>query len=119
MTREEIDKLLELPTLKDKVVLGFDFQGWPVEAETLKEVLLQLGFIETDKGLLLEKSEEHDALLNAYPRLLEDDGMAYGVNPQYVTEGSDDVYETEVGGKTIKVFNLFREKYYLDKMATD
>ena len=112
------------------IQIGTDFQGWPVYAMTLREILERLGFEEDSKTITLIKSEETNRLLDAYPYLLEDDGMGYGVMAEYVTEVSDTVlekkiltvdYEVSDGGgsipdvkkvikeKTINVFNLFRE----------
>lgn len=119
-----------------------DFEGWPIEIKTLREILTEIGFKEKD-GIF--GIEDNDELLDAYPRLLEDDGMAYGVNECYVTEASSDIYDTEIGylirnikdktiklsnGKIItvpetidyekgkqqiKVFNMFREKTPTDE----
>lgn len=119
-----------------------DFQGWPVTIKTLREMLDQLGFEEKDGFYGIPNNSE---LLDAYPRLFEDDGMAYGVNECYVTEASSDIYDTEIdylkrnikdktiklsdgkiitvpeiigyekGKQKIKVFNMFREKTPTDK----
>lgn len=110
------------------IQIGTDFQGWPVNAMTLREILKELGFEEDSETVTLIKSEETNRLLNAYPYLLEDDGMGYGVSAEYITEVSDDVREKkilavdyEVGEdkkldirkvvkeETINVFNVFRE----------
>lgn len=107
------------------IQIGTDFQGWAVNAHTLEEILRQIGAEETEDGFVIKKT---NPLLNAYPLLLEDDGMAYGVNPQYVTEVDIDTYDkdimsieyvenkdTELGfdevtrKETIKVFNIFRD----------
>ena len=119
-----------------------DFQGWPVTIKTLREMLDQLGFEEKDGFYGIPNNSE---LLDAYPRLFEDDGMAYGVNERYVTEASPDIYDTEIdylkrnikdktiklsdgkiitvpetigyekGKQKIKVFNMFREKTPTDE----
>lgn len=109
-------------------IIGYDFQGWPVTMLTLREMLKDLGFKEED-GIIYMLS--HDELLDAYPVTLEDDGMGYGVNNQYVTEADREVYEREViteeayyddngngkqvikyrnGKENVNVFNLFREE---------
>ena len=75
--------------------IAYDFQGWPVKAMTLREILLQLGFKEDDKTLTLIKSEEVNKLLDSYPRILEDDGMGYGIDQGFITEIDPDVYEFE------------------------
>ena len=84
-----------------------DFQGWPVYMITLKDILQQLHFKEDDEKFYIEKSNQ---LLNAYPRTLEDDGMAYGINEEYITEVDSEMYETKIGDENITVFNVFREK---------
>lgn len=119
-----------------------DFQGWPVKIKTLREILGQLGFKEKDGFYGLPND---DKLLDAYPRLLEDDGMGYGVDEYYLCDGDADVYDTEIdylkriernkiieidstesisfpetigyekGKQQIKVFNMFREKTPTDE----
>lgn len=86
--------------------IGTDFQGWPVCAMTLREMLLKLGFIEQEPGHFHILNTE---LLDSYPVTLEDDGMGYGVNDRYITEADNMMYEDEVLKE--KAFNLFREKY--------
>ena len=87
-----------------------DFQGWPVKAHTLREILLSLGFEEDSETITLIKGEENMKLLDSYPHLLEDDGMGYGVNEEYITEVDNNIYETDIVGEKINVFNMFREK---------
>jgi hypothetical protein len=105
--------------------IGVDFQGWPIYALTLGEILRYCGFKKEDGKLCIDADNE---VLKAYPVLLSDDGMGYGVNPEYVTEVDLDIYEKkikaieyEVGEnkklditpivveKTVKVFNMFRD----------
>jgi hypothetical protein len=105
--------------------IGTDFQGWPINAMSLMDILKQIGFKETKDGLLISKN---NPLLDAYPHLLMDDGMGYGVDPQYITEIDIESYEdniktietvedkeSEYGYKdvvnteTIRVFNVFRD----------
>lgn len=110
------------------IQIGTDFQGWPVKAMTLREILEQLGFKENKNSFSISKKNK---LLDAYPYLLEDDGMGYGVNSEYVIDADADVYEKNVKvidyemtnehsdfpklnvnkvvkDKTINVFNIFR-----------
>ena len=61
-------------------IIDYDFQGWPIRKMTVREILERLGV--TDYKI----EDEH--ILDLYPRLLEDDGMGYGVNTQYITEVS-------------------------------
>ena len=104
--------------------IGTDFQGWPIYALTLKEILKQLGFTDTGDGYFIEKGNE---ILNAYPRLLEDDGMGYGIDSGFITLAEKDVYDFDrestrqeervkryeaMNGE--KVFNLFIEEPYLE-----
>lgn len=89
--------------------IGIDFQGWPVDILNLKDILLRLGFEESDKEIRLYKSEEANDLLNAYPKLLEDDGMGYGTNPMFVTEVGWETYKDEETG--LNVFNVFSDVY--------
>jgi hypothetical protein len=91
-----------------------DFQGWPEYAQTLREVLLSLGFEEDDKTITLVKSEETNKLLDAYPRILHDDGMGYGIHQGFVTVVDDNVYEYGENKpnsvmKGVNVFNIFGE----------
>ena len=109
--------------------IGLDFQGWPIQAHTLGEILLHLGFKKDGDNLVINLS---NPLLDAYPLLLEDDGMGYGVNPQLVVEADKEIYEQEITTTTydyeqtedetkrpkvvekrekekINVFNLFRD----------
>lgn len=86
--------------------IGTDFEGWPINVYTLREILHKLGFREDNPGEFITEDSE---LLNSYPLTYEDDGMAYGINPMFITETDTVVYEDEVSG--LKVFNLFREKY--------
>ncbi len=76
--------------------IGTDFQGWPVYALTLREILNRLGFEEDTETITLKKSEEANRLLDSYPQLLEDDGMGYGVNAEYITEVSDETWEKKI-----------------------
>ena len=111
--------------------IGVDFQGWSVEMLTLREILDRLGFQEEDGKYFIKNDA---SILDAYSTLLEDDGMAYGVKPQYVTSADDEIYDTdvmviktsliiepeegskdrfgikeEVNKETVKTFNLFRD----------
>lgn len=87
--------------------IGENFQGWPIKAMTLREIIdaLDLTYT-TDDGMEVLRSEKTD-ILNSYPVVLEDDGMGYGVNPRYVIETNDKFYDNkELGEKT---FNIFAE----------
>lgn len=107
------------------IQIGTDFQGWPIKAYTVAEILRQIGAEETDSVFVIKKD---NPILDAYPCLLEDDGMAYGVNPQYLTTIDTEIHDkniigieyvedkdSELGYKevpkltNIKVFNVFRD----------
>lgn len=99
-----------------KINLCYDFQGWPVKALTLREILLSLGFEEDTETITLIKSEEAYKLLDSYPRLLEDNGMGYGVNEQYIVEVDNSVYDDTIADEKVNVFNLFREKVVMKEV---
>lgn len=63
-------------------IIGFNFQGWPIYKITIREMLKQLGAIERDGWIGFENDSK---ILNLFPVTLEDDGMAYGVNEQFIT----------------------------------
>ena len=86
---------------KKEDLVYYDFQGWPVFKKNLKELLLQLGGEERGKQIIFDSEAPS---MEVYPRLLEDDGMAYGVNEAVITEAS--VFQDE-DGKTY--INIFRE----------
>ena len=107
------------------IQIGNDFQGWPINTYTLRNILKMLGFEEADGKISMNADNE---LLDAYPMLLEDDGMGYGVRPEYITEVDTETYDVDVNTinynvgedpkldieevvqrETIKVFNVFRD----------
>ena len=70
--------------MNNEKIIAFDFQGWPLEKMSFKDILLKLGAVynlNTNK-YEIEKTDK----LDTYPVVLEDDGMGYGVNPQYIVE---------------------------------
>lgn len=87
--------------------------GWPIYALTLKEILTQLGFEinKTNDIIYLNLNETNNKLLGSYPILLEDDGMGYGINPQFITLVDKEIYEEECTNSKLNVFNLWKEKY--------
>lgn len=89
--------------------ISYDFQGWPMYAMTLWEILEKLGFKKEGNKVVGEISED---LLNAYPTLLEDDGMGYGVNRQYIIEVDKNTYNNSE--LHIPVFTMFRQEYRQD-----
>lgn len=103
------------------ITIGYDFQGWPIKMMTLEEILKDLGFKENKGSWTISKK---NPFLKAYPCLLEDDGMAYGVNPQYITEVGTEIHDDKINMEDVKIFNVFREPLhdiekdlnYLEKM---
>lgn len=89
--------------------ISYDFQGWPMDALTLWEILEKLGFKKEGNKVVGEINED---LLNAYPRILRDDGMGYGVDSRYVCEVSKDIYDDP--NLNVPVFNIFRQEYRPD-----
>lgn len=96
---------------EDKILLGFDFQGWPIYAQKFKEILKELGFKDDGEKVFLTHNEMNDVLLESYPKILSDDGMGYGVGEEYICETDNDIYEDIIGDKNVSVFNVFIEKY--------
>jgi hypothetical protein len=87
--------------------INTDFQGWPVHAMTLREILdeLDITYI-SDDGIEYIRSDRKD-ILDSYPVILEDDGMGYGIKPKYISTVNNEVYQD----KDLKenVFNIFVE----------
>lgn len=83
---------------KDEDVIYYDFQGWPVYKENLREILEELGAI-TENGVIGFKID--NPVLDIYPVVYHDDGMAYGVDPRYITAADIDVDD--------KYINIFAE----------
>lgn len=68
---------------KEEDIISYGFQGWPNFKRTLREILNMMGAVE-ENGMIGFKTD--DAILDVYPKVLEDDGMGYGVNERYITE---------------------------------
>ena len=65
-------------------IIAFDFQGWPVEKMSLEDIIKRIGGVynpDTNKYEI-----ECTDKLKRFPVVYEDDGMAYGVNPKYISE---------------------------------
>lgn len=83
--------------------IGTDFQGWPIYKLTLREVLKELGFTESEGKVSISSDSE---ILDAYPITLEDDGMGYGIRRKYIESADNNVYgDKDNDGDS--VFNLF------------
>ena len=82
--------------MKRIIVNLYDYQQ---NVLSLREILDILNINVVDKN---------KPILDAYPRILIDDGMGYGVDDSYITEVSPEiVYDKNLGEN---VFNVFREK---------
>lgn len=115
------------------IKLYLDFQGWPVQPMTLREILLGLGFEEDSETITLIKNEETNQLLDSYPRLLQDDGMGYGINKCYITEVDNTIFDEKIKGikfgtkfdevhkteENITVFNMFYDNEASDEYLKD
>lgn len=86
-----------------KALVGYDFQGWPIFKMTLKEVLLCLGGKEENGKIVFDVN---DPALAVYPKLLEDDGMGYGVNEQCIVEA--DTFKSNDESDDKIYVNIFR-----------
>lgn len=73
--------------MKDKHIINFDFQGWPVEKLTLREILLGLGGVFNSETNKIEFDNSRESL-DSFPVILTDDGMGYGVDEQFVSDCS-------------------------------
>lgn len=84
---------------------------------TLREILVSLGaqVVSTESGHSFLAIENTNPILDAFPRILEDDGMSYGVNAQFITEASDDIYLDE--DMRSPVFNMFVDVPRPDEIA--
>lgn len=105
MTKNEA-KILFDHLKKDKRIIGFDFQGWPVRKVTLGEILESIGFRKADRdGETYYEMKADSPIFDVFPSVLEDDGMGYGVNERFITDSS--VGDDESGNP---YFNIFAEK---------
>ena len=94
-------------------IINQDWQGWPEYAHTLKEILEALGLhIEGDKvtGFISEKT------LDSYVALLQDDGMGYGINKEYITT-VDISHPYNDENLNAPIVNIFRCEYDENKVS--
>lgn len=63
-------------------VVNFDYQGWPEYKHTIKDLIIAFGGVYNEETKKWEIPDIGN--LNTVPRLLEDDGMGYGVNERYI-----------------------------------
>ena len=85
---------------RDEDIMYYDFQGWPVYKMTLRETLEGLGATIKD-GII--GFEIDNPALDIYPVVYNDDGMAYGVDPRYITSAEANMDD--------KYINIFAEPY--------
>ena len=71
----------------DKTFVNVDSQGWPERKIDVRTLLESLGFgtyeINGESYLAIKSDAK---VLDAYPTILEDDGMGYGTNEQFVID---------------------------------
>lgn len=66
----------------DKCIINFDSQGWPILKMSLKDIIATfMNYNPDDKAYWIK---EDDPRLELFPRVLEDDGMGYGVNEKKI-----------------------------------
>lgn len=71
-------------TNKEDIINFETMGGWPVLKQNLRSIIEALGgTLNQETGCWEIKESE---MLDIYPLLLEDDGMGYGVNEQYITD---------------------------------
>ena len=103
-------------------VIGYDFEGWPIFKMNLKEVLVHLGGRTEGDHIVFDLNSP---MMEEYPRILTDDGMAYGVDESFIIEV--DANESINENTDINYINIFRQplptkeqrKEYLKKWDED
>ena len=85
-------------------IVGYDFQGSPRFRMNLKEILIHLGGRCENDHIVFDLNSP---MMTVYPRILEDDGMGYGVGDCFITEvdANESINEIE----DINYINIFRE----------
>lgn len=69
---------------KKENIVNFDFQGYPEFKMSIKDIIEKLGAVynkETNKWEI-----PNEEWLECFPMIVEDDGMGYGVNEQYIID---------------------------------
>jgi len=76
---------------KKENIVNFDFQGWPEFKMSIKDIIERIG------GELNEETNKweipNEGWLVQCPTILHDDGMGYGVNPEYIVDINFDLIE--------------------------
>ena len=70
---------------KKENIINVDFQGWPEFKMSIKDIIEKLGAVYNKETNKWEIPNE-DWLDYCFPISLEDDGMGYGVNGQYIID---------------------------------
>lgn len=92
----------------------YDFQGWPINALTFRDILKQLNVFEEKDGKL--SIDIDNPILDSYPRILHDDGMGYGVEPELITLADNETYDTKINVLDVKVPENYDDLCNLDKI---
>ena len=69
--------------MKNENIIGFDFQGWPIEKISLENIIQRLGGVYNKQTGTYEITQDK---LQVYPKVYTDDGMGYGAMGWYVTD---------------------------------
>ena len=69
--------------MKNNDIIGFDFQGWPVEKLSLESILERLGATYNKETGNYEIPKDE---LQVIPKVYTDDGMGYGAMGWFVTD---------------------------------
>ena len=72
---------------KKENIINVDFQGYPEFKMSIKDIIEKLGAVynkETNKWEI-----PNEEWLECFPMIIEDDGMGYGVNEQYIVDASN------------------------------
>lgn len=74
---------------------------------TWKEILQTIGILNEEPECEEYKVNINNPILNAYPKVLEDDGMGYGVNPKFIVSSDYMVYKDDELNEEVN--NIFVE----------
>lgn len=74
---------------------------------TWKEILCAIGILNDENKREEYKISINNSILNAYPKVLEDDGMGYGVNPKFIVSSDYMTYKDDELNE--EVSNIFVE----------
>lgn len=89
--------------MKNKNIIGFDFQGWPIEKISLETIIERLGGVYNEQTGNYEIPKDE---LQVYPKVYTDDGMGYGAMGWYVTDidySDNDICNIWIEGEDINI----------------